>query len=345
MPIIEQIPGRTIVIDGEQWLYFSGTSYLGISALPAFRELLQESIEQYGTNYGGSRLANIQFKAFLDAEALLANLSGAPAALTVSSGTLAANWVMQHLQAQAHPIYYAPEVHPALHWNQRPTSHSRKDWEQKIIEKAKQERTPAILISNGIDPLRVKAYDFSWLTQLPNDISYTLVIDDSHVFGVLGEAGGGSFRLLNLPDNVQLIVVGSLGKAWGIPGGVILADQRFIADLRQSSLFGGASPAIPAYLDAFVHAQDLYARQRIRLKENIRLFTAMLGERQPFSQIPAFPVFYSPDQQLARKLEQKRILISSFPYPSPDSELITRIVLNALHRDGDLSRLVAAIFS
>lgn len=343
MPIIEQIPGRTITIDGEEWLYFSGTSYLGIAALPAFRDLLHQSIERYGTNFGGSRLANIQFKVFLEAESLLAKICGAPAAITVSSGTLAANVVMRLLQDQTSaPIHYAPEVHPALHWRAATSSSSCELWEQEILEQAQQEKKPTIFVSNGIDPLRVRAYDFNWLRQLPNDVPYTLVIDDSHVLGVLGEDGGGSYKSLELPENVELIVVGSLGKAWGIPGGVILGGEPFLNKLRRSSLFGGASPAIPAYLDAFVSAQQLYRGQRSRLAQNIQQFQSLVGAKSDLVSIDSFPVFYSADQSLADRLVEHKILISSFAYPSPESDLITRIVLNALHEKADIEKLVHA---
>ncbi len=344
MPIIEQIPGRTITISGEEWLYFSGTSYLGIAALPAFRTLLHQSIERYGTNFGGSRLANIQFKVFLEAETLLAKICGAPAAITVSSGTLAANVVMRLLQDQTSaPIHYAPEVHPALHWRTATSSSSRELWEQQMLEQAHRGKHPAIFVSNGIDPLRVVHYDFHWLKQLPNDIPYTLVIDDSHVLGVLGEDGGGSFRSLELPKNVDLIVVGSLGKAWGIPGGVILASEPFLKNLQRSSLFGGASPAIPAYLDAFVNAQALYREQRVKLKQNIYQFQSLIGAKYELVSIDPFPVFYSADQALADQLAKHKILISSFAYPSPESDLVTRIVLNALHEKADIEKLVHAL--
>ncbi|GJM35646.1 MAG: hypothetical protein DHS20C18_46470 [Saprospiraceae bacterium] len=342
MPTIHQVPGRAILIKGEEWLHFSGTSYLGVAALPAFRQLVMTGLEQYGTNFGGSRLSNIQFDIYEEAELLLAKISGAPAALTVSSGTLAAQWAMQAL-APKMPFHYAPQTHPAMVVADEASNGDRSVWELRMLELAHQGRTPAAFVSNGIDALQLDPYDFGWLFQLPKDIPYTLVIDDSHVFGVLGRQGGGSYRMLNIPENVNLIVVGSMGKAWGIPGGVILGAPSFIESLKQSKQFGGASPVIPAYLHAFVQAQALYLNQQDQLKRNIDLFQGQLGPMHSFISIPEFPVFASQQHHIVAQLAKHRIMISSFPYPSPESELITRIVLNASHSAADIEQLVKVL--
>ena len=52
---IDYLPNRTIHHDGREYLFFSGTAYLGIPQHPAFRQLLTDSIGRYGTTYGSSR--------------------------------------------------------------------------------------------------------------------------------------------------------------------------------------------------------------------------------------------------------------------------------------------------
>ena len=72
MLVTHQLPGRTVVIDGKERLYFSGTSYLGVSNNPDFQQLLQAGISRYGTNYGSSRASNLQLAVYAAAEQQLA---------------------------------------------------------------------------------------------------------------------------------------------------------------------------------------------------------------------------------------------------------------------------------
>ncbi len=97
MLVTHHLPGRTIVADGCERLYFSGTSYLGMGHNEAFRALLQEGMARYGTVYSSSRASNVQLAVYEEAEHLLSDLTGAPAALTFSSGYQAGQAATQRL--------------------------------------------------------------------------------------------------------------------------------------------------------------------------------------------------------------------------------------------------------
>lgn len=86
---VDQFPDRTVEVDGKSFLYFGGTSYLGMATHPEFQKLLCESIQQWGTAYGSSRNSNIQLSIYQEAETLFSSLIGCESALFVSSGTLA----------------------------------------------------------------------------------------------------------------------------------------------------------------------------------------------------------------------------------------------------------------
>ena len=64
MMYAEKIPSRVTWVNDKEFLFFSGTSYLGIHARPAFGDLVKQGFELYGTNYGASRRGNIYIPAF-----------------------------------------------------------------------------------------------------------------------------------------------------------------------------------------------------------------------------------------------------------------------------------------
>jgi len=342
--ITEQLPGRTLLADGKEYLYFSGTSYLGMAVNPAFQEYLQEGIKRYGTNYSSSRLSNVQLAVFEEAEHYLVNYTGTEAALTVSSGFLAGQLVVRTF-AQDNSFLYGPRTHPALWLNtQNFNNYNFEEWAEQVPQLIYNSASPDIFILfNSLDPLLAKKYDVSWLSTLASTKNITCIIDDSHGFGVTGKNGAGISSELSLPEGSRKIVVSSLGKALGIPGGVILSDERTIRELRKSPFFGGGSPIIPAYLYAFLRAPSIYQRAREKLFANITYFKSLLNKPGLFQNFPDYPVFYTPYNQLYHFLLQQDILISSFSYPTPTDEPVTRVILNSLHAPGDMRQLATLI--
>lgn len=342
----DHMPGSTLTLNGEEYLYCSGTSYLGISCNEEFRESLAEGMRQYGTNYSSSRRSNLQLKVYEETERYLASYTGAEAALTMSSGFLAGQLLVQTLQGSGHFIY-APGTHPAL-WRSPTDAPDTElefeewvDWLLEAIPAMPEQHI--ILFCNSLDPLQARNYSFNWLTSLPPEKQVTVIIDDSHGFGVTGKNGAGVYSQLPQAPHVRPIVVSSFGKAFGIPAGVILGDRQLIAQLKTSPYFGGASPAVPAYLYAFNRCQSVFAEARQQLFSNIYHFRQGLERPEMFNFFDRYPVFSTHREDLCAFLQQHKVLISSFRYPTPHHEPITRVILNSLHTREDLQRLTDLI--
>lgn len=342
----DRLPGRTLVVNGEEFLFFSGTSYLGIPVNEEFRRCVLEGMARYGTNYSSSRNSNLQLRVFEEAEDYLASYTGAEAAFTMSSGYLAGQALVQALQGNGHFIY-APNTHPAL-W--RSTSDEVTGdydaWVGPMLGQVRASKEKHIvLVCNSLDPLKARNHGFSWLSALPDDKQITLIVDDSHGFGMTGENGAGIFGQLKtrLNPNVQLVVASSMGKALGIPAGVVLGDKVLIDRLRHSHYFGGASPAIPAYLYAFLQCESVFKEARQKLFSNIAYFLQHLEQPEQFSYFEQYPVFGVHEHHLAGYLQEHGVIISSFRYPTPADDPITRVILSSAHEGEDIKRLTGLI--
>ena len=350
---IDHLPSRTIQIDGKERLFFSGTSYLGMGHQPDFRAALMEGINRYGTIFSASRNNNLQLKIYDQAEDFIANWTGAEATLTVSSGFAAGQLASQSLGNQK--FIYAPSAHPAIWRPEHPPQYSFEnyaDFAKKIVLLTEQTTEPIVIAANVVDHLYLEFYDFSWVKNLPSDKPITLLFDESHGIGITYTdpmgflwKGGGIFSkiknwLANKP-NITLIVIASLAKAVGIPGGVILSDKKMITDIRQNPLFVGASPIVPAYLFAFLNAQQTYADARSVLSKNIEQFRTHIETLPHLGAqfLPDYPVFFIEKQGIFEHLFRQNIMISSFAYPKPNDPPITRIILSALHTEGDIALL------
>jgi len=341
---IDRLPNRLIRHNEQDYLFFSGTAYLGIPQHPVMQQQLAEAIQQYGTVFGSSRNGNLRLTIYEEAEAQLVALVGTvgnqpQAALTLSSGMLAGQVVVQWLQQQSMQLLYAPGTHPAL-WNGPSTTlpkTSFSDWSQQIAAQVRRlnPTQPVALLMNSLDAVRSEQYAFDWVDDLPDDRLITLVVDDSHGLGLLN-GGRGIWSQLPQRDNVRLLVTGSLAKAIGLPGGVVLGDADSLQQLRKTPFFGACSPIPPAYLAAFVQTRSLYETQYHRLRQLVDKAAAVLLPTGLFQQADGYPVFYTEQDALYPFLLQHNMLIYSFAYPTPSDRANTRIVISAFHELADI---------
>jgi 8-amino-7-oxononanoate synthase len=343
---IDHLPNRTIQHQGQDYLFFSGTAYLGLPQHPDFQQLMTEAIGRYGTVFGSSRNGNLRLGIYEEAEEKLAATIGAPTGLTLSSGMMAGQVIVNWLRWQKATFIYGPNTHPAL-WHE-PTialpTLSFADWSAQVADQVRGLLATntgtgklAILV-NSIDAVRSDAYGFNWINDLPDDPSITLVVDDSHGLGVLND-GRGIWPQLPQKSNRQLLVTASLAKAMGLPGGVIFGDADALTAIRQTAFFGACSPMPPACLAAYLQADTLYKEEYERLRQNILLAEKQLLPTGLFHHTDGYPVFFTEHDALYAYLLEKGIFIYSFAYPTAADRANTRIVISAFHELADIEQL------
>ncbi len=346
----DQLPDRLARTSEGDFLYFSGTAYLGIPHDAHFRTLLGEGMARYGSNYGSSRSGNLRLRVYEEAEAHLQQWTGSPAALLMSSGFLAGqllvHWLRQNWATAADTaILYAPDTHPAV-WSGHETASDLgfAEWVGHTVPEINaSSRQRFIIVSNSVDSIRGQLYDFHWLQDLSADKEIILIADDSHGFGLLGSTGGGIYAQLPDLPNVQRIVIASMAKACGIPAGMVLGPPHLLASLRATPFYAGASPTAPAYLYAFARAGEIYRHNLALLRANTARFADQTAELGLFHSSPGYPVFFTRHNALYQHLLTHRLLVSSFPYPKADAPPITRVVINCRHTEADLAQLAGAL--
>ncbi|MBE9600660.1 pyridoxal phosphate-dependent aminotransferase family protein [Pedobacter sp. MC2016-24] len=327
-----------IDLDGQSYLYFGGTAYLGIPQDKAFAAHYLEGINRFGLNNGTSRGNNIQLGIYNDAEAYAGNYFGSDDTLITSSGYLAAQLAVRNLSV-GKAILYAPQTHPSL-WidGAAPNELDFATWSKMALEQINiGTECNWLLVSNSINNLYPECYDFSFLTALKSGKKVTLLVDDSHGIGVLN-GGKGVYSHLAGSTNVEVVVVASMAKALGLDAGIILGSKALIQALKESNEFLGASPPSAAGLYAFMHAEHIYQNALTTLYELIYFLAMQLNK--DWISLPDFPVFQSFEPGLFNRLLAKQVLISSFPYPTPKSEPVNRIVLSSWHSKAQVYELV-----
>ncbi|QKJ63466.1 aminotransferase class I/II-fold pyridoxal phosphate-dependent enzyme [Flavobacterium sp. M31R6] len=333
---VKEIPNRVFYKDGEEFLYFGGTNYLGVTTLPEFQNILLASLQKWGTSYGSSRSANIQLEIYKTAEDLIAKQIGTEAAVTISSGMLAGKLALEQLQHTTDLVFHFPNTHPAL----------LHPFSLPLIQNGK--LNPFLLdptvsrigiVADAIPSLEVTPIDLSILQNIPKDKEITLLLDESHSIGILGDQGQGVLNQYELPNVHRKIIIASLGKAMGLSGGIIAGDSQFIDAIKKQQNFVGASGMNPAFLETFVNAQTLYHLQRQQLKDNLNYVAKHLIHNAAFTFTQNYPAIYFDHEELLQLLLDNNIIPTSFPYPTASGKL-SRIVISAHHTKADLDKMV-----
>ena len=334
--VIDSFPGRVIIVDGQEFLYFGGTSYLGMAVQKDFQKILSNNIGIWGTSYGSSRNSNVKLSIYEKFENQFSRDVGAQDAAAVSSGMLAGKFVVEYFSKTKTSFYHFPKTHPAVIGpNSLPLFVNG-----KINEHLQSNHNEEIVISvDAILSLEVIPTNFDFLNLISPNKKITLLVDESHSLGIVGANGEGIFKSIPTKNLQRIIMVSSLGKALGLSFGIICGDKKFIDRIKNEANFISASATNPAYLASYLEAQKIYKEQRSKLKMNLEFISSNLhlGKKYKFDE--NYPVIYSNDELLFSSLLDHHAVITRFKYPTY-KKYLNRIVITANHTITDLEKLI-----
>lgn len=340
--IVNSFPDRLIQINNETYTYFGGTSYLGMALLPDFQKHIFESLKKWGTFYGSSRNANVKLDIYESFETYFSQYVKAESVLSVSSGTLAGKLVIESLSKQNIPFFHYPNSHPAiLAFNSNPLFINNQLLHPRLINN---EEEDVIIVFDAILSSEVITTSLDFLREISSKKRITLVVDESHSLGIVGNNGEGIFSSIPTKHIYRKIMISSLGKALGLSGGVIASDKKFIDQLKSDAVYISSSGANPAYLDTFIKSKYLYDKQREKLKANLSYLNKNLIPKENIKFNCNYPVIYLYDQEIYEFLFKENIIIARFKYPTYKNYM-NRIVVTANHEFTDLDKLIRVLNS
>ncbi|MFE3869138.1 aminotransferase class I/II-fold pyridoxal phosphate-dependent enzyme [Flavobacterium sp. LS2P90] len=333
---VNQFPDRKIEIYNEDYLYFGGTAYLGLPTHPEFQKLLIKNILQWGTAYGSSRSANIQLSAYENGERFLADFIKADAALTLSAGMLAGKLVIEALTTKTDCFFHFPDTHTAIKAQNSLPFFIGEKLNPRLLDKATERIT---ILTDSVPSFHIKPIDLSILNSIPSNKEITLVIDESHSLGILGTNGCGIFSTVDLPNIKRKIMVASLGKAFGLTGGVIASDSEFINQMTTHDTFVSSAGMNAAFVQTMADAAAIYLQQHQKLKDNLNYIDTHLIKNEAIHFDPNYPLIYPVIEGLNDIFTTNKIIVTNFKYPT-DAKELNRIVITANHTKEDLDTII-----
>ena len=233
-------------------LVLSSNNYLGLADRPEVVEAGVEGLRRYGAGTASVRFICGTFEPHLELERELAELVGTEAALTYVSCWNANEAAIPSLTDDS-TVILSDELNHASIIDAvrlaRPArkavyKHSDMDDLRAQLE-AVEPGQRALVITDGVFSMEGDLAKLPELVELVREHAATLVVDDSHGTGVVGETGRGVAEHFGLLGEID-VITSTLGKALGgAAGGFVAASEEVCDILAQRSrpqLFSNALP-------------------------------------------------------------------------------------------------------
>jgi len=341
-------------------LVLSSNNYLGLAADPRVVEAGIEGLRRYGAGTASVRFICGTFEPHHELERALAELSGTEAALTYVS-CWNANEALVPTLTDNRTVILSDELNHAsivdairLGRPARKVVFPHSDMgalERELAACDPEERK--LVLTDGVFSMEGDLARLPEITELARAHAATVVVDDSHGVGVLGEHGFGTPEHYGLRGEID-IVTGTLGKALGgAAGGYVAASGEICELLAQRSrpqLFSNALPATVACsaLRAVELLRDDPSLVR-RLRDNTDAFRRMLVDAG-FRPIPGdaaiIPIVLGETAvaiRFSERLLDHGVFVTGFGYPVvPEGTARVRVQMSAAIEPEHLERALEA---
>jgi len=235
--VLESPQGVEVCVESEILLSFCSNDYLGLANDARVIDALQNGARRYGAGSGASHLVTGHSVAHHALEEELAAFVGAERALLFSTGYMANLGVATALLDRHGTVFEDKLNHASLIDAARLSGAQVKRYAHGDLARLAAQLAVAegdkLMLTDGVFSMDGDVADVARLTTLARQHAAWLLVDDAHGLGVLGQHGRGTLEHFGLRPQAPLILLGTLGKAFGSFGAFIAGDADLIEYLIQ----------------------------------------------------------------------------------------------------------------
>jgi len=346
-----------VIRNNKTLISFSCNDYLGLSQNAQVIEASIKALKKYGSGSGASRLVSGNNPLYEKLERLLANFKNSEAACVFGSGYLTNSGIIPSLTSNKDFLLFDELSHASTNIgiklsNARSIKFKHNDLNhvEILLKKYRKKYKSCFLLTEGVFSMDGDRGKIKELAYLAKKYDASIILDDAHGFGVLGNGKGSQYELDPVPE--VLIQMGTLSKAVGSYGGFVVAPKIIINLLHnkaRSLIYTTALP--PSVLAASIKAIEIIQSRKalvIKPYENAKLFCKIAGLPVPESPIVSIILKSEKNAINASKLlENNGYYVSAIRPPTvPINTSRLRFTFSAAHKKQDilnLSKLVKSL--
>lgn len=350
---------RIVSVGGRSYVNLTSNDYLALRFHKALIRRAAEWAEAYGVGSGASRLVTGNLDLFAPIEAKVAKLKNKPAALIMASGFQTNAAVLQALFDRsvlgAEPLVFTDRLnHASMHFgcqaaDLRELRYRHCDVKHlgELLSQYGQHDRPKFILTESVFSMDGDVAPLGEIAELARAHRATLIVDDAHATGILGEEGRG------LSGDAD-IAIGTFSKALGSFGGYVACSETardYLVNRCSGLIYSTALPppvlgAIDAALD-LVPSMDAERAQVANLAQRFRDGAGAIGLSTGASTTQIVPVILgSPEAALGMSARLRGAgfwAVAIRPPTVPTGTARLRVAFTAAHDGSDVDRLLDAL--
>lgn len=360
---VESAQGAWFRVNGKNVLNFCSNNYLGLAAHPRIRKAAIAAIKKYGVGPGAVRVLSGTNTLHLKLEEKIAKFKKAEAAIVVQSGFNANIIAIQTIMGKEDIVISDELNHASIIDAIRLSQISNKfiykhndmrELEIRLKEATELQKTSRsdggkrviLVVTDGVFSMDGDIASLDKIVVLAKKYGAVTMVDDAHGEGVLGSHGRGIVDHFQLHGKVD-IEVGTLSKALGVMGGVIVGKKELIEVYRQkgrpfSFSTGLTIPDTAALIEAvtILSSSDALVKKLWGNARYLKCGFENLGFDTGRTQTPITPVMIGDEnkaKEFSAKLFESNVFATPIKFPMVAlGKARIRVMPSASHEKKDL---------
>lgn len=362
--------GPRYLLDGcgdRAFLRMNSNSYLGLTRHPRVLEADARAAHAFGAGPGAVRFISGTHQPHVDLEQRLAAFHGRDAAMIMSAAYASVMGVLPQLITERTVVISDALNHHCIINAIRLARPGSKaiyghldlaELERALAAHAGQ-ASRAVVVTDGVFSMRGDHAPLDRIAAIcaRHDGLYPegvlTVVDDSHGVGAFGRTGRGTEEVAGARADV---LIGTLGKAFGVNGGYVASNATVISYLRETAPFyvysnpitPGEAAAALASLDIVDSPEGVQRLEHLRrLSARLRTGLHDLGLETLAGEHPIVPLLIRDSRRtaaLVQRLFEHDILVTGLTYPVvPQGEDEIRMQVSAEQTEQDIDEVVEVL--
>jgi len=353
---IEKTGSSHVVIDGKDVVTISSNNYLGLAKDPRVIAAGRDALEKFGIGCTGSRFLNGTLSLHRTLEKNISNFLGREDSIVMSTGFQANQGTIACLLGKQDVAFSDRENHASIYegcaiapGKTLRYRHNDMDHLEHLLQKNSQVRGK-LIITDSVFSMSGDVANLPEIVKLAKNHGASLLVDEAHGMGVLGDNGRGACEYFDVEKDVD-IYVGTFSKSLGSIGGFVSTKKHIAEYIRHKAsafIFTAALP--PASVAGVIEGLDILAsdsKRRKLLQKNTafikRAFFEM-GIQVNNNQVPIVPIQIGDE---ALTLYMNRLLFDDGIFAGvavspvvPPLKAMIRTSYTSAHTKGDLDKIL-----
>ena len=348
-----------VYMKGKKLLMFGSNSYLGLTNHPAIIGAAKKALDKYGTGASGSRLMNGNLDLHEELEAKLAAFVGKEASTIFGTGFQVNTGVIPSLVGRNDYLVIDNKSHASIIESSRLSFAKTLKYEhndmvslEKILTKTDKTKI-TLIVTEGVFSMEGDLAPLDEIVNLAEKYNATIMLDDAHGLGVMGNNGSGTADYFNCTVQTD-IIMSTFSKSFASLGGFVASDKdtiNYIKHHARSLLFSAGMP--PANAATVLKALEIIQQepQRIdKLWENVQYAKKCLIHAKfeiGSSKSPIIPIFIGDNIKtyvFASSLIKHGVYVNPVVHPAvEEGKSILRFSLMATHTKTQIDQAIHSL--